>query len=150
MKYRTFEADSNSTDSIMDSISNFRADSISISFTPHLVPMNRGILVTAYANLEQKYYDITQKDLDTILQDFYSDKFFVRVLESGLPPETRWVNGSNFCDVSVRLDTRNKRIIMMSALDNLIKGAAGAAVQNLNLAFGFKESQALESPALFP
>ncbi|MWV62896.1 N-acetyl-gamma-glutamyl-phosphate reductase [Helicobacter saguini] len=123
---------------------------ISITFTPHLVPMNRGILVTSYASLKPQYKNITQSNLDSMLSEFYADKFFVRVLRNGEPPQTRWVKGSNFSDVSVRLDSRNNRLIMMGALDNLIKGAAGAAVQNFNIHFDFKESESLDSLPTFP
>lgn len=125
-------------------------ESVNVTFSPHLVPMSRGILVTSYASLKPDFQGITQDELDSILSEFYADKYFVRVLKSGVPPQTRWVRGSNFSDVSVRLDARNNRLIMMSALDNLIKGAAGAAVQNFNIRFGFSERESLESIALFP
>ncbi|RDU59789.1 N-acetyl-gamma-glutamyl-phosphate reductase [Helicobacter sp. MIT 14-3879] len=123
---------------------------IHITFTPHLIPMNRGILVTAYANLSASYINITQADIDSVYEEFCENKIFVRHLKGGIAPQTRWVKGSNFVDISACLDSRNKRVIMMGAIDNLIKGAAGAAIQNLNLRFGFKESQALEDIALFP
>lgn len=123
---------------------------ICISFTPHLIPMNRGILVTAYANLQSSYKSMTQKDIDTLYKESYQDEIFIRVLEDGMPPEVRWVNGGNFADISVRLDSRNNRVIMMGAIDNLIKGAAGQAVQNFNIRFGFDEKTALSNLALFP
>ncbi|RDU71954.1 N-acetyl-gamma-glutamyl-phosphate reductase [Helicobacter aurati] len=124
-------------------------DDMSVTFTPHLVPMNRGILITAYANLAERYNDITQADIDSIYEEFCADKYFVRYL-SGVAPQTRWVRGSNFVDISACLDKRNKRVIMMGAIDNLVKGAAGSAIQNLNIRFGFPENTALESIALFP
>ncbi|RDU65862.1 N-acetyl-gamma-glutamyl-phosphate reductase [Helicobacter didelphidarum] len=138
------------TAEIEQNLSNIAKHDITISFTPHLIPMNRGILITAYANLESHYASITQRDLDNIYKQFYYDKYFVRVLENGTPPQTRWVRGSNFTDVSVRLDSRNKRVIMMGAIDNLIKGAAGQAIQNLNLRFGYDENKALKNIAMFP
>ena len=106
-----------------------------INFTPHLVPMNRGILVTAYANL---------------VKDAYKDEQFVRFLNAGVCPETRWVEGSNYVDVNVKLDERTHRVIMMGAMDNLVKGAAGQAVQNMNLLFGLPETEGLLMPPVFP
>lgn len=135
---------------IEQNLSEIANTDITISFTPHLIPMNRGILITAYATIKEAYKNITQKDLDSLYTEFYQDKFFIRVLEGGMPPQTRWVKGSNFADISVCLDSRNRRVIMMGAIDNLIKGAAGQAVQNLNLRFGFDEKEALEDLALFP
>lgn len=122
---------------------------INITFTPHLIPMNRGILITAYANLSSKYSYITQANIDSIYEEFCADKYFIRYLRDSAP-ETRWVKGSNFVDISARLDTRNKRVIMMGAIDNLVKGASGAAIQNLNIRFGFREQQSLDEIAIFP
>lgn len=122
---------------------------IHLSFTPHLVPMNRGILITAYANLSHKYETITEQEIWSIYEEFYKDCYFIRLLE-GTAPQTRWVKGSNFVDIGVRLDKRNKRLIMMGVLDNLVKGAAGQAIQNLNIRFGFKSNKALEQLPLFP
>ena len=112
--------------------------------------MSRGILITAYANLKDNYKNITQKDVDNILLESYRDEYFIKVLEDGTPTQTRFVRGSNFTHVSAKLDSKNKRIIMMGAIDNLIKGAAGAAVQNLNIRFNFNEQTALTNIALFP
>ena len=111
-----------------------------INFTPHLVPMNRGILVTAYANLVK---DVTEEELRKIYEDAYKDEQFVRFLNAGVCPETRWVEGSNYVDVNVKLDERTHRVIMMGAMDNLVKGAAGQAVQNMNLMLGFDETAGL-------
>ncbi len=123
---------------------------ITLSFTPHLIPMNRGILITAYAQLHSKYDTITEQEIQSLYEEFYHDKYFVRVLQYGEAPQTHWVKGSNFVDIGVCLDKRNKRVIMMGALDNLVKGAAGQAIQNLNIRFGFDEQKALEQLALFP
>lgn len=118
-----------------------------INFTPHLVPMNRGILVTAYATLTK---NVTYEEVKAIYDSYYENEYFVRVLEKGLPPETKWVEGSNFTDISFKVDSRTNRIIMMGAMDNLVKGAAGQAVQNMNLMFGLDEKEGLELVPMFP
>lgn len=118
-----------------------------INFTPHLVPMNRGILVTAYASLLK---DVTYEEVKAIYDSYYADEKFVRVLEKDVCPETKWVEGSNYVDVNFKIDVRTNRIIMMGAMDNLVKGAAGQAVQNMNLMFGIKESEGLDLVPLFP
>ena len=114
-------------------------EKITINFTPHLVPMNRGILATAYASLKK---DVTYEEVKAIYDKYYADEKFVRVLEN--------VEGSNFVDVNFKIDPRTNRIIMMGAIDNLVKGAAGQAVQNMNLMFGLKESEGLELVPMFP
>ncbi|MDO4943191.1 MAG: N-acetyl-gamma-glutamyl-phosphate reductase [Lachnospiraceae bacterium] len=118
-----------------------------IIFTPHLVPMMRGILVTAYADLVK---DVTYEDVKAIYDDAYHDEKFVRVLDKDATPETRWVEGSNYVDVNFKIDPRTNRVVMMGAMDNLVKGAAGQAVQNMNLMFGYPESQGLELVPMFP
>ncbi len=120
---------------------------VKINFTPHLVPMNRGILVTAYATLKKS---CSYEELKEIYDQYYGNEYFVRVLPRDLPPETRWVEGSNFADVNFRIDARTGRVIMMGAIDNLVKGAAGQAVQNMNLLFGLPENMGLEMVPLFP
>ena len=112
-----------------------------------LVPMNRGILVTAYANLVK---DVTEEEIRKIYEDAYKDEQFVRFLNAGVCPETRWVEGSNYVDVNVKVDERTHRVIMMGAMDNLVKGAAGQAVQNMNLLFGLPETEGLLMPPVFP
>ena len=118
-----------------------------INFTPHLVPMQRGILVTAYASLKK---DVTYEEVKAVYDKYYKDEFFVRVLNKDVCPQTRWVEGSNFVDVNFKIDPRTKRIIMMGAMDNLVKGAAGQAVQNMNLMFGFEEAEGLRMAPVFP
>ena len=118
-----------------------------INFTPHLVPMNRGILVTAYGNLTNDY---TYDELKKIYDDYYSKERFIRVLEKDVCPETRNVEGSNYVDINFKIDERTKRVVVMGALDNLVKGAAGQAVQNMNIIFGLPESMGLEQPPMFP
>jgi N-acetyl-gamma-glutamyl-phosphate reductase len=120
---------------------------IMINFTPHLVPMNRGILVTAYANLKEAVdYDKVRAAYDK----YYAGETFVRVLDKDVCPETRWVEGSNYVDVNFKIDERTGRIIAMGALDNLVKGAAGQAVQNMNIMFGFPEDEGLRMAPVFP
>ena len=118
-----------------------------LNFTPHLVPMNRGILVTEYATLKE---GVGAQELREAYEKYYASEYFVRILEDGVCPETKWVEGSNFVDVSFKIDQRTGRVILMGAMDNLVKGAAGQAVQNLNLLFGLKESEGLELPPMFP
>ena len=122
-------------------------EKITINFTPHLVPMNRGILATAYASLKK---DVTYEEVKAIYDKYYADEKFVRVLEKDVCPQTKWVEGSTYVDVNFKIDPRTNRIIMMGAIDNLVKGAAGQAVQNMNLMFGLKESEGLELVPMFP
>lgn len=135
------------TPEIEEQLSYAAGKPVTISFTPHLVPMNRGILVTAYASLVK---DATTEEVKAIYDKYYQNEYFVRVLEPGLPPETRWVEGSNFADVSFKLDPRTKRVVMMGAIDNMVKGAAGQAMQNMNLLFGLPENTGLKQVPVFP
>lgn len=120
---------------------------VTISFTPHLVPMNRGILVTAYGTLKK---DVSEAQIREVYKKYYENEFFVRVLEEDMTPQTKWVEGSNFVDVNVKLDKRTNRVVMMGAMDNLVKGAAGQAVQNMNLLFGLPEQKGLKMIPMFP
>ncbi len=122
-------------------------EDVVISFTPHLVPMNRGILVTEYAELKS---GVTDGDVRSAYDRYYGNESFVRVLEEGRCPETKWVEGSNYVDIGFKIDPRTNRVILMGAMDNLVKGAAGQAIQNMNLMFGFKESEGLELVPVFP
>lgn len=135
------------TPEIEEQLSYASGEEAVINFTPHLVPMNRGILVTAYANLKQ---EVTAEKIRSIYEETYQNEQFVRVLKDGICPETRWVEGSNYVDVNVKLDPRTNRVIMMGAMDNLVKGAAGQAVQNMNLMFGLPENTGLMMPPVFP
>lgn len=121
-------------------------DDLKLIFTPHLVPMNRGILVTAYANLAK---DVTYEDVKAAYDKYYDKEYFVRVLPKDVCPETRWVEGSNFVDIGFKIEPRTNRLIMMGALDNLVKGAAGQAVQNMNLLFGLPENEGLQLAPMF-
>ena len=122
-------------------------EDVRISFTPHLVPMNRGILATEYATLTKQ---ATYEDIKAVYDKYYKEEKFIRVLEEGVCPQTKWVEGSNYVDVNFKIDPRTRRIIMMGAIDNLVKGAAGQAVQNMNLMFGLPESEGLELVPMFP
>ena len=125
---------------------------VTINFTPHLVPMNRGILATEYATLKRKPDGTlpTYEEVKAVYDKYYANEKFVRVLDKGSCPETKWVEGSNYVDINFVIDERTGRIIMMGALDNLVKGAAGQAVQNRNLLFGLPESEGLELVPCFP
>lgn len=125
----------------------FGRDDLKLIFTPHLVPMNRGILVTAYANLAK---DVTYEYVKAAYDKYYDKEYFVRVLPKDVCPETRWVEGSNFVDIGFKIEPRTNRLIMMGALDNLVKGAAGQAVQNMNLLFGLPENEGLQLAPMFP
>lgn len=118
-----------------------------ITFTPHLAPMDRGILSTIYA---MPLREVTTGELVALYADSYRNEPFVRPLPAGQLPSTAFVRGSNFCDIGVTVDSRTKRIIVVSAIDNLVKGAAGQAVQNMNLLLGYPETLGLEGVAIFP
>lgn len=129
---------------------------LALNFTPHLVPMNRGILVTEYATLKQDYFAAGASNIEkyekikSIYNKYYDGEKFIRVLEHGVCPETKWVEGSNYVDINFVIDDRTGRIIMMGALDNLVKGAAGQAVQNMNIMFNLDESEGLTMVPTFP
>jgi N-acetyl-gamma-glutamyl-phosphate reductase len=117
-----------------------------VSFTPHLVPMKRGMLSTIYANLKTEK---TAAELIELYREHYRNDVFVRILPEGRLPETKYVSGSNFIDIGIVVDKRLNRVVILSALDNLGKGAAGQAVQDLNIMCGFDEKTALEIPGLY-
>lgn len=135
------------TPEIEEQLSYAANEEVLISFTPHLVPMNRGILSTSYLNLNDNY---TYDEIKNIYNKYYENDFFIRLLEENNYPETKWVSTSNFVDIGFKIDERTNRIIVICAIDNLIKGAAGQAVQNMNLMFGFKETEGLEQLPIFP
>ena len=135
------------TPEIEEQLSYASGEEVVINFTPHLVPMNRGILATEYASLKK---DVTYEEVKAIYDKYYKDEKFVRVLDEGVYPETKWVEGSNYVDINFKIDPRTNRIIMMGAIDNLVKGAAGQAVQNMNLMFGLDEAEGLNLVPMFP
>ncbi len=120
--------------------------SVTIAFTPHLVPMNRGILSTAYARTKGK---LDLGELRALYRDFYKGERFVRLLESAMP-NPRHVRGANYCDVAVHADMRAGWVVTVSAIDNLIKGAAGQAIQAMNLMLGYPEEMGLVAPGIYP
>lgn len=118
-----------------------------ISFTPHLIPMSRGILSTCYATLLP---GVTGEDVDQAFNQQYSQEYFIRLLGRGGYPAVKNTRGSNFCDIGWHVDPRTGRVVVVSAIDNLVKGAAGQAVQNFNVMFGCKENTGLTKIALYP
>ena len=135
------------TPEIEEQLSYAAGKPVMINFTPHLIPMNRGILITAYASLKK---EVTYEDLKAVYDQYYEKEQFVRVLPKDVCPQTRWVEGSNYVDVNVKIDPRTRRVIMMGAMDNVVKGAAGQAIQNMNLMFGLPENTGLKQIPLFP
>ena len=135
------------TPEIEEQLSEAAGEEIVLNFTPHLVPMNRGILVTAYAKGTE---GVTAEKIREAYASYYGKEPFIRLLGEGVCPETKWVEGSNLTDIGFVLDERTGRIIAMGALDNLVKGAAGQAVQNMNLIFGLPETTGLDLMPLFP
>lgn len=130
---------------IEQELSKIGKEGIKISFTPHLVPMNRGILTTSYANLKK---DVTLEELYDLYKEEYKDAPFIRIIDE--LPQTRWVKGLNFCDIAIRIDERTNRVIIVSAIDNMVKGAAGQAIQNMNIMFGLDETTGLKPLAMLP
>lgn len=135
------------TPEIEQELSLLAGTELKITFTPHLAPMDRGILSTMYATSAK---EVTTEKLVTLYQGFYAGEPFVRVLPQGSLPSTAFVRGSNFCDIAPLLDSRTGRVIVVSAIDNLVKGASGQAVQNMNIACGLPETLGLEGLAYFP
>ncbi|AHM56506.1 N-acetyl-gamma-glutamyl-phosphate reductase ArgC [Peptoclostridium acidaminophilum DSM 3953] len=133
------------TPEIEQELSKLGGENIVISFTPHLIPMNRGILSTCYATLNGSH---EKSDIMKLYKDFYKDEFFVKVIDG--VPETRWVKSSNFCHIGFSVDKRTGRIVVVSAIDNLMKGAASQAVQNMNIIFGIDEKTGINFAPTFP
>lgn len=134
------------TSEIEQELSNVSGEEIMLSFTPHLIPQKRGILSTIYINLKKK---CTTEEIVALYKEYYKDEFFVRVKNAGELPETKHVAGSNFVDIGVVVDERLQRAVVVSALDNVVKGAAGQAVQNMNLMFGFDEKTGLDNAGFY-
>ncbi len=135
------------TPEIEQELSLLAGSEMKISFTPHLLPVKRGILSTIYATLQR---DVTGEDATALYREFYRDEPFVRVCRAGQVPNLSSVVGSNYCDIGVAVDPRTRRIIIVSVIDNLIKGASGQAIQNMNLLCGLEEATGLPTIALFP
>lgn len=135
------------TPEIEQELSLLAEKAVHVTFTPHLLPIARGILSTVYASLTPGF---TQKNINELYQEQYGDEPFVRLLEEDVFPTTQFVRGSNFCDISFKIDPATNRIIIMSAIDNIVKGASGQAVQNMNIMCGFTETSGLGIVPLFP
>jgi N-acetyl-gamma-glutamyl-phosphate reductase len=135
------------TPEIEQEINRLGGCNVNISFTPHLLPISRGILSTVYAQLTGNF---DTEEIQDLYKEMYDDEYFVRVLPEDSFPATQYVRGSNFCDIGFKIDPRTGRIIIMSAIDNIVKGAAGQAVQNMNLMCGFPETAGLEGAPFFP
>lgn len=135
------------TPEIEEGMSEIYGDKIKISFTPHLIPMKRGILSTIYCDLKDKH---STKDILDLYQKFYRDEEFIKILPLRKFPETKNVVGSNCCHIGIRADERTNKVIVISVIDNLIKGAAGQAIQNMNIMCGLKENTGLNNPGFFP
>ena len=118
-----------------------------INFTPHLIPMSRGILSRCYGNLLP---GVTAEEVDQAFTKLYSQEYSIRLLGRGGYPAVKNTRGSNFCDIGWHIDPRTGRVVVVSAIDNLVKGAAGQAVQNFNVMFGFTENTGLTKIALYP
>jgi len=118
-------------------------ETVGITFVPHLVPMSRGMLSTVYAT---PVAGVTTEDISRCIADYYSGRPFIRIRPDNTPPNTLHVRGTNYCDIGITLDSRNHRLVLMSAIDNLVKGAAGQAVQCMNIMLGLDESAGLMNP----
>jgi N-acetyl-gamma-glutamyl-phosphate reductase len=136
----------NHTAEIEQELSGVAGSPVQVIFTPHLIPMTRGILATAYAPVDS---DISEEEALTLYHETYSNAPFVRVLRHALP-ETKATLGSNYCDVTVKINARTRTAIAIAAIDNLGRGAAGQAVQNMNLMFSLPETTGLHFPGVFP
>ena len=134
------------TSEIEQEIGLLAGQEVKLSFTPHLVPLKRGIFATIYAKLTA---DMDTKELVNAYKEFYKNEFFIRVHDEGSMPELKYVNGSNFVDIGLCVDKRLNRVVICSCLDNLIKGAAGQAVQNMNILFGLDEKTGLNMPGFY-
>ena len=135
------------TPEIEEQLNDLTDNNFNLVFTPHLIPMNRGILATSYAELSKK---LNYDDIKGIYEKYYKKEHFIRLLPEGIFPETKWVKGSNYVDINFKIDERTNKIIVLGAIDNLVKGAAGQAVQNMNILFGLEEKTGLERIPLFP
>lgn len=135
------------TPEIEQALSDISGENIVLNFTPHLVPMSRGILATCYANLKE---NVKTEQVNEAFNELYKDEYFIRLLGLGAYPATKDVRGSNYCDIAWHIDERTNRVIVLSAIDNLVKGAAGQAVQNFNIAFGIDEKEGLDVAPMYP
>lgn len=135
------------TPEIEQAYSEFAGEDVVIQFTPHLLPLDRGIYATCYAELKD---GVTDEQIENAFNEMYGKEYFIRVLGKGGVPELKNVRASNYVDLGWEVDRRTNRLIVMCCLDNLVKGAAGQAVQNMNVMFGLKEQMGLEALPIYP
>ena len=135
------------TPEIEQALTELSGEKVLLNFTPHLVPMSRGILSTCYANLKE---GVTAELVSAVFEKLYGKEYFIRLVGEGAYPSTKEVRGSNFCDIAWHVDERTGRVIVLSAIDNLVKGAAGQAVQNMNIVFDLDEAMGLDLVPSFP
>jgi N-acetyl-gamma-glutamyl-phosphate reductase len=135
------------TPEIEEVLSNYSGLDVKVSFIPHLIPMDRGILSTIYVRLKE---EVTTRELLELYDKFYEGKKFVRIAPEKIYPSTGDVKGSNFCDIGIKANPKNRTAVIISVLDNLVKGASGQAIQNMNVMMGFPESLGLDMPPVFP
>lgn len=139
------------TPEIEEQLGKYSSKPVNITFTPHLVPMNRGILATVYASLAK---NVSKKEIHSIYKNCYDESPFIRIYEpekaTSALPETRWVKGSNYCDIGYAVQENTSRVIVIGALDNLVKGAAGQAIQNMNIMFSLDQRCGLDYIPMFP
>ncbi|MCX7817097.1 MAG: N-acetyl-gamma-glutamyl-phosphate reductase [Syntrophales bacterium] len=135
------------TPEIEQELSRLAGTDVEVNFTPHLLPLSRGILSTMYANLKEFW---STDEIVNLYREFYKNEKFIRVYEKGKLPAISSVRGSNFCDIGITVDTRTNRVIIISVIDNLIKGASGQAIQNMNIMCGFEEDSGLRVMPLYP
>ena len=132
---------------IEEGLSNYSGLNVKVSFTPHLIPMDRGILSTIYVNLKKK---LTTKKLISIYKEHYKNERFVRISDEGIYPSTKQVRGSNFCDIGIKVNNSGNTAVIVSVIDNLVKGASGQAIQNMNVMLGYEEATGINVSPVFP
>jgi N-acetyl-gamma-glutamyl-phosphate reductase len=130
------------TPEIEENLSKTTGNNISLIFTPHLVPMSRGMLSTIYVKTNKL---VCENDIRDCLNNFYKQSPFIRIYPKNSFPDTQYVRGTNFCDIGFKIDSSGQNLILISAIDNLVKGAAGQAVQNLNIMFSMDETSGLNN-----
>lgn len=132
---------------IIEVLSKYSGKRVKLNFTPHLIPMDRGILSTVYVDLKKS---VDTPGLLSVYKRFYGKHKFIRIMPEGIYPSTHQVRGSNFCDIGCKVIPQSKKAIIISVIDNLVKGASGQAVENMNIMMGFPEDTGLNVPAVFP
>lgn len=135
------------TPEIEQALSAQAGENITVSFTPHLAPISRGILATCYATLA---VGVTEQQIDAAFEGLYADEYFIRLRGRGAYPAVKYVRGTNYCDIAWHYDPRTHRVIVLAAIDNLVKGAAGQAIQNMNIVMGLDERTGLDLMPMYP